>query len=89
MTRPFAEPYILFYPFISRDGAAFPINKAIQEIQRRSFRRSKGNAWRGNIVVAKFRSGGADPFLSMMDISVADFPLLKNHFMNYEPKNQV
>ncbi len=87
MTKTFANPYIIFYPVISRTGTSFPVNRTIREIQGNSFNEEK--AWRGNIVVAKYRSGGTDPFLSMIDISMADFPLLKNYFLNHEPFGQV
>lgn len=87
MTKTFANPYIIFYPVISRTGASFPVNKTIREVQGSSFNEDK--AWRGDIVVAKYRSGGQDPFLSMIDISMADFPLLKNYLLNHEPLGQV
>lgn len=87
MTRSFANPYIVFYPVLSKTGAPFPINKAIREIKGRVFNES--NAWRGNIVVAKYRGGSGDPFKNLVDISMADFPLLKNYFLNRGPAGQV
>ncbi|KAH8118491.1 hypothetical protein DFH11DRAFT_676999 [Phellopilus nigrolimitatus] len=87
MTKSFANPYIIFYPVVSRTGAPFPINKAIREIQGRSF--IEENAWRGNIVIAKYRGGGSDPFMSLIDISMADFPILKNYLLNRGPTGQV
>ena len=78
MNRKFANPYIIFYPVISRDGMPFPVNKSIKEIQGRSFR--DDIAWRGNIVVAKYRD---NPFSSMMNASMADFPLLKNYLLTH------
>lgn len=87
MTRTFANPYIIFYPVIPRIGDSFPVNRTIRDIQGGNF--NEDRAWRGNIVVAKYRSGGVDPFLSMIDISMADFPLLRNYFLNHEPNAQV
>lgn len=72
---------------VSRTGVPFPINKAIREIQGRSF--NEENAWRGNIVIAKYRGGGVDPFMSLIDISMADFPIIKNHFLHRGPTAQV
>ncbi|KAL5530269.1 hypothetical protein ACEPAF_6526 [Sanghuangporus sanghuang] len=87
MTKSFANPYIIFYPVVSRTGAPFPVNRAIREIQGNSFNES--SAWRGNIVVAKYRGGGSDPFICLIDISMADFPILKNYFLNRGPSSQV
>jgi hypothetical protein len=78
MNRKFANPYIVFYPIVSRDGMPFPFNKAIREIQGRAFREEF--AWRGDIIVAKYRDS---PFSSMMDASMADFPLLKNYLLTH------
>ncbi|KAI3611009.1 hypothetical protein WG66_013789 [Moniliophthora roreri] len=78
MSRRFANPYIIFYPVVSRDGMPFPVNKTIREIQGRAFREDL--AWRGNIVVAKYRD---NPFSSMIDASMADFPILKNYLMTH------
>lgn len=77
MTRPFPNPYIIFFPVLPRHGTTLPVNKTIREIQGRSF--SEHDAWRGNVVIAKYRGGGNDPFANMMDISMADFPILKNY----------
>ncbi|EJD01292.1 uncharacterized protein FOMMEDRAFT_88853 [Fomitiporia mediterranea MF3/22] len=87
MTMNFANPYIIFYPTMSRTGAPFPVNRAIREIQGSFFNES--TAWRGNIIVAKYRGGGNDPFMSLIDISMADFPILKNYFLNRGPSGQV
>ena len=87
MSRQFASPYIIFYPVLSRTGNAFPVNKAIQEIQGDHY--NADDAWRGNIIVAKYRGGGGDPFMSLIDISMADFPLVKNYFMTRGPAGQV
>ncbi len=78
MNRKFANPYIIFYPVVSRDGMPFPVNKCIREIQGRSFKEEV--AWRGNIVIAKYRD---NPFSSMMHASMADFPLLKNYLLTH------
>ncbi|KAK0467904.1 uncharacterized protein EV420DRAFT_433924 [Desarmillaria tabescens] len=78
MNRKFANPYIIFYPVVSRDGMPFPVNKNIREIQGRSYKEEV--AWRGNIVIAKYRD---NPFSSMMNASMADFPLLKNYLLTH------
>jgi hypothetical protein len=78
MNKKFAQPYVVFYPVVSRDGMPFPINKCIREIQGRSFR--EVTAWRGNIIVAKYRES---PFSSMVNASIADFPILRNYFMTH------
>jgi hypothetical protein len=81
MNKKFTYPYVIFYPVVSRDGMPFPINKCIREIQGPLFKEEL--AWRGNIVIAKYRD---DRFTSMMDASMADFPLLKNYLStNYCP----
>lgn len=78
MNKKFAQPYVVFYPVVSRDGMPFPINKCIREIQGKGFR--EGIAWRGNIIVAKYRES---PFSSMVNGSIADFPILRNYFMTH------
>ncbi|KAA1466012.1 hypothetical protein DENSPDRAFT_830745 [Dentipellis sp. KUC8613] len=78
MNKKFAEPYIIFYPTISRDGMPFPVNKSIREIQGRAFREDL--SWRGNIVVAKYHDGR---FSAMKNASMADFPLLKNYLATH------
>jgi hypothetical protein len=78
MNRKFTNPYIVFYPTVSRDGMPFPTNKCIREIQGRSFKEEV--AWRGNIVVAKYRDS---PFTSMVDATMADFPILKNYLLTH------
>lgn len=78
MNRKFASPYIIFYPAISRDGMSFPVNKNIRDFQGRAHKEEI--AWRGNIVIAKYRD---NPFSSMTDASMADFPILKNYFMTH------
>ncbi|KAF4619962.1 hypothetical protein D9613_005447 [Agrocybe pediades] len=78
MSRTFASPYIIFYPVRSRDGMPFPINKTIRDIQGRGFREEV--AWRGNIVVAKYRG---DAFTSLVNASMADFPILRNYLLTH------
>ena len=78
MNRKFANPYIIFYPVISRDGMPFPVNRSIRILQGSNFK--EDYAWRGNIVVAKY-SGGETPFSSLIDASMADFVMLKNYFL--------
>jgi len=56
----------------------FPINKCIREIQGKKYIESA--AWRGDIVIAKYRES---PFSSMIDATMADFPLLKNYLMTH------
>ncbi|KDR83494.1 hypothetical protein GALMADRAFT_647529 [Galerina marginata CBS 339.88] len=83
MNRKFANPYIIFYPTVSRDGMPFPVNKTIRDIQGRSFKEEY--AWRGNIIVAKYRD---NPFSSMIDASMSDFPILKNYFLTHGSPRQ-
>jgi hypothetical protein len=75
MHKTFSQPYIIFYPVISKDGMAFPINQAIRAMQEEKFDESV--AWRGDIIIAKFCN---NPFTSMINASMADFPLVKNFF---------
>jgi len=77
MKQRFTDPYVVFYPTISRDGMPFPVNKCIREIQGKSFREE--SAWRGNVVVAKYRDS---PFSSLVNGSISDFPIVKNFFLN-------
>ncbi|KAG9223329.1 hypothetical protein CCMSSC00406_0008933 [Pleurotus cornucopiae] len=79
MNRKFARPYIIFYPTVSCDGLPFPINERLRDIQGACFKEE--SAWRGDIVVAKYQ--GMSPFSSMINASIADFPILKNYFMNH------
>jgi hypothetical protein len=62
----------------------FPINKALRDIQGRAFKEEY--AWRGNIIVAKYCDS---PFTSMIDASMADFPILKNYFLTHGCPRQV
>ncbi|KAJ7087245.1 hypothetical protein B0H15DRAFT_950131 [Mycena belliarum] len=73
MNKKFTNPYIVYYPTVSRDGMPFPINKCIRDLQGSHF--DERVAWRGNVIIAKYRD---HPFVSMMDASMADFPILKN-----------
>ena len=78
MNKKFANPYVIFYPVLSRDGMPFPINKCLKEIQGPNYRENL--AWRGNIIIAKY----CDEQLSaLMDATMADFPLLKNYLSNH------
>ncbi|KAF9481998.1 hypothetical protein BDN70DRAFT_485787 [Pholiota conissans] len=78
MTRRFTNPYVVFYPVVSRDGLPFPVNKNLREMQGSRF--NPEYAWRGNLVVGKYRES---PFSSLMDASMADFPLIKNWFSQH------
>ncbi|KAF5322377.1 hypothetical protein D9619_001067 [Psilocybe cf. subviscida] len=82
MNRKFSSPYVIFFPTISRDGMAFPINKVIQDMQGPRF--NPNNAWRGNIVIAKYKDDQF-PFDFLVDASMSDYPIIKNHFLNYGP----
>ncbi|KAG6866011.1 hypothetical protein C0991_009683 [Blastosporella zonata] len=84
MNRKFSNPYIIFYPTVSRDGMPFPVNKSIREIQGHGFKEE--TAWRGNIVIAKYRE---NPFSSMIDASMADFAILRNYLLTHgEPRQK-
>ncbi|KAF8076013.1 hypothetical protein FPV67DRAFT_1664326 [Lyophyllum atratum] len=78
MNRKFTNPYVIFYPTVSRDGMPFPVNKSIREIQGRAYKEE--TSWRGNIVVAKYRD---NPFSSMIDASMADFAILRNYLLTH------
>ncbi|CCM04031.1 uncharacterized protein FIBRA_06188 [Fibroporia radiculosa] len=80
MRQKFPTPYIAFYPIVSRDGMPFPVNKGIREIQGPKF--NEAQAWRGNIIVAKYRDTG---YYAMMDATIADFPIVKNWFSTNLP----
>ncbi|KAJ7499339.1 hypothetical protein FB451DRAFT_1334787 [Mycena latifolia] len=71
--RNLPTPTLSTTPPVSRDGIPFPINKSIRDLQGPFF--DERVAWRGNVIVAKYRD---HPFMSMMDASMADFPILKN-----------
>ena len=78
MNKKFANPYVIFYPVLSRDGMPFPINKCLREIQGPNYREAL--AWRGNLVIAKYRD---EQFSALMDATMADFPLLKNYLSTH------
>jgi len=80
MNRKFANPYVIFYPVLSRDGMPFPVNKCLKEIQGPNFRENL--AWRGNLVIAKYRDAQLS---ALMDATMADFPLLKNYLTTHYP----
>jgi hypothetical protein len=78
MNKKFANPYIIYYPVISRDGMPFPVNRTVRDIQEevtKGRRLPEEQLWRGNLVAAKFTD---DHFTQMIDASMADFPILKN-----------
>ena len=78
MNKKFANPYIIYYPVISRDGMPFPVNRTVRDIQdelNKGRRLREDQLWRGNLVAAKFAD---NHFAQMMDASMADFPILKN-----------
>ena len=81
MNKKFINPYVIFYPVLSRDGMPFPINKCLKEIQGPNYR--ENFAWRGNLVIAKYRD---EQLSTLMDATMADFPLLKNYLStHYSP----
>lgn len=57
----------------------FPINECIREIQIQGGKFSEATAWRGTIVVAKYRDSA---FSAMTNMSMADFPIVKNYLMH-------
>jgi len=78
MNKKFAQPYIIYYPVVSRDGMPFPVNRTVRDIQEevnKGRRLREEQLWRGNLVAAKFAD---DRFTQMMAASMADFPILKN-----------
>ncbi|KAL0949808.1 hypothetical protein HGRIS_009843 [Hohenbuehelia grisea] len=87
MNLKFAKPYIIFYPVLSKDGQAFPVNKNVQEMKGTASRHE--GAWRGNLIIAKYDISkgptGPTPFPSMINASMADFPLIKNYLITHAP----
>jgi hypothetical protein len=71
MRNSFPQPYIIYFPVISRDGMPFPANKTLRDIQGAWFKPE--HAWRGNIVVAKYRDQHCK---TMMNITMADFAIV-------------
>jgi hypothetical protein len=83
MNKKFANPYIIYYPVVSRGGMPFPANRTVRDIQEEVYkgrRLREDQLWRGNLVAAKFADG---QFTQMMDASIADFPILKNFLGNH------
>jgi hypothetical protein len=81
MKKKFANPYIFYYPVISRDGMPFPVNCTVCDMQEELGRRGREeHLWRGNLVAAKFTD---NHFTQMMDASMADFPILKNYLATH------
>jgi len=80
MNKMFVNPYVIFYPVLSRDGMPFPINKCLKEIQGPNYRENL--AWRGNLVIAKYRD---ERVSTLMDATMADFPLLRNYLSKHYP----
>ncbi|KAH9019474.1 hypothetical protein EDB84DRAFT_1403572 [Lactarius hengduanensis] len=83
MNKKFANPYIVYYPVVSRDGMPFPVNRTVRDIQEEVNKGRRGREdqlWRGNLVAAKFAD---DHFEQMMDASMADFPILKNYLATH------
>ena len=78
MNKRFDEPYIIFFPAVSRDGIPFPVNKYVKELQGSLYREHA--AWRGNLVIAKYRNL---QYSAMQNASMADFPLIKNYLSNH------
>ncbi|KAJ7218986.1 hypothetical protein B0H12DRAFT_1271720 [Mycena haematopus] len=86
MTKQFTFPFIIFYPVTSRDGMPFPVNKNIYEYQGAEVRGC--HPWCGDIIVSKF-SDRSNPMNSLRDVSMADFPIVKNIFRcNVSPQDQ-
>jgi hypothetical protein len=81
MTKKFATPYIIFYPSLSRDGMSFPVNRFVRETQARLYKEPE--AWRGNLVVVKYKDA---QYSAMTNISMADFPILKNYLSTHRPR---
>ena len=80
MNQRFENPYVIFYPAVSRDGMPFPINESIKKIQGSRF--NETHAWRGNIIIAKY----CDEHLSSpMKATMADYPLLSNYLLTHKP----
>ncbi|KAF8583982.1 hypothetical protein K439DRAFT_1184725 [Ramaria rubella] len=80
--RNFQYPYVVFFPIVSQNGGSFPTNLTIRDIQGRGFRESY--AWKGDIVVAKYWD---QPFGTIMDCAMSDYPMIKNWFMLHSPSD--
>jgi len=67
MNKKFANPYIIYYPVVSRDGMPFPANRTVRDIQEevnKGRRLREDQLWRGNLVTAKFAD---DHFTQMIE----------------------
>ncbi|KAF9779549.1 hypothetical protein BJ322DRAFT_363170 [Thelephora terrestris] len=84
MNKKFENPYVIYYPVLSRDGMPFPVNEFLKKEQGASFRET--HAWRGNLVVAKYRD---ERHSTPMNATMADFPLLKNYLITHSPPGSV
>ncbi|EPS94021.1 hypothetical protein FOMPIDRAFT_1135053 [Fomitopsis schrenkii] len=73
MRVPFATPFIVFYPSVSRDGMPFEVNQGICQIKEKMV--PDARSWRGSLLVAKFRD---QQYSEYMNMSMADFPIIKN-----------
>ena len=73
MPRKLDERFIVFYAVVSVNGEEFDVNEWIKEIQEGRYREDV--AWRGDIVIAKYCD---NPFTTIIDMSIADYPLIKN-----------
>ena len=80
MRKRFATPYIIFYPIAAIDGLPFPVNTFVRDIQGHRFQDKL--AWRGDLVVVKYKDPG---FSQMHNISMADFPIIKNYLSTHCP----
>ncbi|KAJ3556076.1 hypothetical protein NM688_g2231 [Phlebia brevispora] len=78
MNYGFDQPYIIFFPVISKDGHPFPVNEYIKGLQGKLFKENK--AWRGNIIISKYSDLR---YTDMKDISMADFPIVKNYLSDH------
>ncbi|KAI0062077.1 hypothetical protein BV25DRAFT_1838594 [Artomyces pyxidatus] len=80
MSADFASPYIIFYPIVSEDGMPFPVNRTTRHIQGMKFNIEQ--AWRGNLVVAKFTDFRMNTLTNM---SIADYPVVRNYLSSNGP----
>ncbi|KAI0034434.1 hypothetical protein K488DRAFT_39381, partial [Vararia minispora EC-137] len=78
MRNKFAQPYMIFFPVVSRDGMPFPINRTLREVQGDWYQ--SNHAWRGNVVVAKYRDA---TFKQLVNMTMADYPIIKNYLSTH------
>ena len=78
MNKKFDEPYIIFFPSVSRDNIPFPVNKFVKELQGALY--TERGAWRGNLVIAKYKNL---QYSAMKCASMADFPIVRNYLLNH------